>query len=186
MTALVENIEEALQQIQVNPPDVAVIDISLNEESGFDLIRRIKDWNKSVRMLVVSMYDEGLFGERALRVGAMGYLNKQVACRNIVDAIRCLLNGQIYVSDELADRLGTRQTTGTDSSKPIGIQLLTERELEVLNCIGAGLTTNQIAMKLYLSIKTIETHRQKIKGKLNRQNAAELSCAAAQWVLLNH
>jgi DNA-binding NarL/FixJ family response regulator len=185
VSAQAEDIAGALRHIDNDPPDIAVIDISLKEESGLDLIRRIKERNKSVQMLAVSMHDENLFGERALAAGAMGYLNKQAASRKIVDAIRRVLSGKIYLSNELSDRLLTRKVIGSEPVQPNGVSLLTNRELEVFGLIGAGLTTAQIAARLHLSIKTIETHRQKIKSKLDLQNAAELSREAAQWVLIS-
>jgi DNA-binding NarL/FixJ family response regulator len=180
-----EDIDGALRLIEQSLPDIAVIDISLKNESGLELIRHIKEQFKSVRMLAVSMHDENLYGERVLAAGAMGYLNKQTAGRKIVDAIHQILHGRIYLSEELSERLLTRQVTGNKNRPTIGVEALTDRELEVFTLIGTGLTTNEIAEKLYLSIKTIETHRQKIKWKLNLKNTAELSREAAHWVLLN-
>src|SRR6185312_12100189 len=139
---------------------------------GLDLIRRIKQINKSVRMLVVSMHDEKLFGERVLDAGAMGYLNKQAASRKIVDAVQKILNGERYISDELSEQMETRRLLEPDSLPVSGVESLTDRELDVFCKIGAGLTTVQIATKMHLSVKTIESHRQKIKAKLNLRNAA--------------
>ncbi len=185
VSAQISCIAEAMQLVECDPPDLAVIDISLKNESGLDLIRQIKQRCNSVRMLAVSMHDENLYGELAQAAGAMGYLNKQSASHNIVDALRRIVSGEVYLSDELKQRTIIRQATGLDPIRPSGMSLLTPREMEVFCLIGAGLTTSQIATKLLLSTKTIETHRLKIKSRLNLRNSSELSCQASQWVLLN-
>ena len=181
-----ENTVDAMSLFEHNPPDAWIVDISLKHENGLDLIRRVKDRDPQARILVVSMHDENLYGERALKAGAMGYLNKQAASRNIVSAIRQILSGRHYLSEELSDRLLSRNLNGASPVAESGIAALTDRELEVFRLIGLGVTTAEIAEKLHLSIKTVETHRQKIKGKLNLKNAAELSREAAQWSLLNN
>lgn len=185
VSAQVSCVAEAMEQVESNPPDLAVIDISLKDESGLDLMRQIKQKCNSIRILAVSMHDENLYGELALAAGAMGYLNKQAASRSIVDALRRIVTGEVHLSDELTHRIMIRQATGLDPTRPSGMSLLTPREMEVFCLIGAGLTTNQIGIKLQLSAKTIETHRQKIKSRLNLRNSSELSCQASQWVLLN-
>ena len=185
VSALVEDVATALKTVDVDPPDVAVVDLSLKNESGLDLIQRINERNKSVRILAVSMHDENLYGQRVLAAGAMGYLSKQAASRRIVEALRLILDGKVYLSEELTDRLVTRHLSGGKSERASGVASLTDRELEVFTLIGNGLTTVEIGEKLHLSTKTIETHRQKIKLRLNLRKAAELSRAAAQWVVSN-
>ncbi|MFV1969323.1 MAG: response regulator [Pirellulaceae bacterium] len=176
---------DALKLFETEKPDVAVIDISLKTGNGIDLIKRIKDRNDDVRMLVWSMYNDSLYAERALRAGAMGYINKAHATDKIVEAIRHVLDGKIYVSEQIANKL-LRQASGrANDLDRSSIDSLSNRELQVFELIGNGLTTAEIAEKLHLGVKTIETHRQRIKSKLNLQTTAELSREAVQWVLEN-
>jgi DNA-binding NarL/FixJ family response regulator len=179
------DIATALTFVGADSPDVAIVDISLQDENGLDLIRRIKARNPHVRMLVASMYDESLYAERALAAGAMGYINKQVAGRNIVSAIRQILDGRVYLSEQMTARLLTRAAGRQAPDRARADALLTNRELEVFRLIGNGLPTAGIAERLHVSIKTVETHRQKIKLKLGLSNASELSREAAHWVLQN-
>lgn len=180
-----EDIASAMQSVELHRPDIAVIDIALKQENGLELIRKIHAKYQSVRILVVSMHDENLYGERVLAAGGMGYLSKEAASRRIVDAIHRILEGKIYLSEELSERLLNRRLTRGKSSLSTGVTSLTDRELEVFTLIGNGRTTHDIATILHLSIKTVETHRQKIKWKLQLKNAAELSREAARWVVLN-
>ena len=180
-----ENIAEAMQGFDQSEPDIAVVDISLQDENGLELIRRMKGRNSSVPILVMSMFDEGLYAERALEAGAMGYLNKHTASRNIVAALRRILAGKKYLSPEMEERLLTRNGQNVVSRGGQGVMSLSNRELEVFRLIGTGLTTAEIAAKLHLSVKTVESHRQKIKLRLDLRTAAELSREAAHWVLQN-
>ena len=179
------NISGALKVVTETGPDVAIVDIALNGENGLDLVRRIKACRPQLRILVVSMYDDELYAERALDAGAMGYLNKQVACRNIVEAIRQLLAGQQYLSEETAARLVARKNEYLPEGARHGLPALTNREMEVFTMIGKGMTTGEIATSLFLSVKTIESHRQKIKLKLDLDTAAELSREAVRFVMQN-
>lgn len=172
----------ALRQIEATRPDVAVIDLSLKTGHGIELIRDIKLRDERIRMLVSSMHDESLFAERALRAGAMGYLNKQESPDKIIDAIRQILRGDVYLSPRMTARL-LHRLVGGESLERCAVETLSDRELEVFQMIGQGLTTKQIAGKLHLSHKTIETHREKIKSKLNLKNSAELTRYATQWSL---
>ena len=140
---------------------------------------------QKIPILVVSMYEESLYGERVIQAGAMGYLNKHSASRNIVSAIRRILEGKHYLSEELSERLLLQNMHGKHAAPRIGVDKLSDRELEVFRLIGFGKTTIEIAAGLHLSVKTIETHRQKIKTKLNLRNTAELSREAAQWTMQN-
>ena len=180
-----EDISSALKRFDETAPDVVVTDLSLAHESGLELIHRIKSRNQNIPILVVSMYEESLYGERVIQAGAMGYLNKHSASRNIVSAVRRILEGKHYLSEELSERLLLQNMHGKHAAPRIGVDKLSDRELEVFRLIGFGNTTIEIAAGLHLSVKTIETHRQKIKTKLNLRNTAELSREAAQWTMQN-
>ena len=176
------DVAEAIDQVALCRPDLVIVDISLKGGSGIDLIEQIKSRHGDLKMLVSSMYDETLFAERALRAGAMGFINKQERPEEMIAAIRQVLAGQVYLSARMANRLLHCVVVGkVPQQSPI--EGLSNRELEVFELIGGGMTTKQIARKLHLSPKTIETHREKIKKKLNLKNSAELSCRAVQWAL---
>ena len=164
----------ALQLVRERRPDLVVIDISLREGSGVELVKQIHVEDPSIRMLVCSMHDETLYAERALRAGAMGYLNKQEPAESIMRAVRTVLGGRVYASEELADRVLRRVSRGTDNPGDSLLDALSDRELEVLGLLGDGLSTRQIADHLHLSTKTIDTYREHLKTKLNLQNAIEL------------
>jgi DNA-binding NarL/FixJ family response regulator len=161
-----------------------VVDISLKSGSGIDLIKRIKALDRSIRMLVFSMYPDSLYAERALRAGALGYINKENTTGRILDAIRTVRDGEIYLSDETTKRLLNRTFGHAETSRHSSVESLSNRELETFELLGQGLTTNQIAARLHLSAYTIDTYRRRIRQKLALQNAAELVNAAAQWVLV--
>ncbi len=173
---------DALRQVETSKPHVVIVDISLKSGHGIDLIEQIKTKDEKVKMLVSSIHDEALFAERALRAGAMGYVNKQEATEKVIDAIRQILRGEIYLSPRMSNRI-LHTVVGGDRLDQDPIEGLSNRELEVFEMIGQGLTTKQIAGKLHLSPKTVETHREKIKMKLNLANSTELNHRAVQWVL---
>ncbi len=179
------NISGALKIVTDVGPDVAVVDIALNGENGLDLVRRMKVITPQLRVLVVSMYDDELYAERALDAGAMGYLNKQVASRNIVEAIRRLLAGKQYLSEETAARIAVNKNEYLPDGARRGLSALTNREMEVFKQIGNGMTTAEIAGAMFLSVKTVESHRQKIKMKLDLNTSAELSREAVRFVMGN-
>ncbi|MGA2797206.1 MAG: response regulator transcription factor [Thermoguttaceae bacterium] len=174
---------EAIKRIEANCPDVAILDISLKSGHGLELIEHIKANHPGVKMLVSSMHDELLFAERSLRAGALGYIPKQEATETLLDAIRQVLRGEIYLTARMSNRMMHNLAGKPAETDPIST--LSNREVEVFEMIGQGLTTQQIAGKLKLSAKTIETHREKIKGKLDLKNSAELNRRAVQWVLEN-
>jgi DNA-binding NarL/FixJ family response regulator len=176
--------DEAIRLVDSSSPDVAVIDMSLKSGHGLDLIGQIRLKNDRVRMLVSSMHDELLFAERSLRAGAMGYVPKQEPAEKLLDAIRHVLRGQVYLTPRMSNRLLHCMVGGAPSGEN-PVAGLSDRELEVFEMIGQGMTTQQIAHSLQLSDKTIETHREKIKHKLNLKNSAELGRAAVQWVMEN-
>ncbi len=178
------DLPEALQQVKETRPDLVVVDISLKSGSGIELIKQIKAMDPHVRMLVSSVYDESLYAERALRAGAMGYINKEEALDNIIEAIRQVLAGRVYLSSDMTSRMLHRSISG-DKSERASIETLSSRELEIFELLGRGFTTSQIAAKLHRSIKTIDAHRESIKSKLNLTNSAQLTRSAVQWVLEN-
>jgi DNA-binding NarL/FixJ family response regulator len=176
---------DAIKQLRELAPQLVIIDISLKEGNGLELIKHIRSSHPDVKMLVCSMHDESLFAERCLRAGANGYLNKEAASERVVEAIRAIATGKPFLSEELAERLLARVVGGEDPLERSPIESLTDRELEVFGLIGEGLTTRQIAERLHLSHKTIESYRENIKTKLGLKNAAELSRHAVQWVMEN-
>jgi DNA-binding NarL/FixJ family response regulator len=177
-----ESLPEAISQVKSTHPNVVVVDLSLKSGHGIDLIEQIKAHNKNIKMLVLSLHDESLFGERALRAGALGYLSKQEPPARVIKAIRQILSGEICVSEKLTSRL-LHSVVGDKPLEEDPIQTLSNRELEVFELIGEGMTTKQIAAKLHLSPKTIESHREKIGAKLGTTNSNELICRAARHVL---
>lgn len=174
---------EALKLLAETKPDLIIVDISLNSGNGIELIKQIKVRDENVRMLVSSMHDESLFAERALRAGAMGYINKAETTDKVFDAIHQVLAGKIYLSARMTDRMLCRAIGSEEHMTGSPIDSLSDRELEVFELIGQGLTTRQIAAKLHLSPKTVETYRENIKSKLNLNNATELTRHAVQWTL---
>jgi DNA-binding NarL/FixJ family response regulator len=180
-----EDVADALDKVKSARPDVVIVDLSLKSGQGLELIKRIKALDLDTKMLVSSMYDESLYAERTLRAGAMGYVNKQEVSEKIIDAIRQVLDGKIYLSPRMTERLLQRAVGAAPQLSQSPFETLTNRELEIFKMIGKGMTTRQIANELHLSVKTVETHRENIKGKLSLPNSAELSREAVQWVMEN-
>lgn len=178
-----ESVAEAMSLVDSTHPDIAVIDISLKGSDGLELIRRIKEHDSSVRMLVSSMHDESMYARRSLRAGALGFVSKENAARQIIDAIRRVLDGRIYLSEEMSEQLISRMLRKEDEPGTLSVESLSDREFEVFRWIGHGLTTREIADRLNLSVKTVETYRQRIRQKLDLRNGAELAQRASQWVL---
>ncbi len=172
---------EALRQIDASAPQLAIIDLSLAGGSGLDLIERIKSHNKDILMLVASMHDETLYAERVLAAGARGYINKQEAQESIIRAIRQVLGGKVYLSEAMTERLLSRMVDAPVEKRDI--ESLSNRELQVFELIGEGVSSSQIATQLNLSIKTIETHQANIKKKLGLGSAHELNQRAIRWVM---
>ncbi len=175
--------EEALSLLDKVQPDLAIVDISLPGMSGLELIKHLQAWKQHLPVLVISRHDEALYAERAIRAGARGYVMKVEAVEVIVKAVRRVLAGGLYVSEELSERLllsmtGHRRALETRSP----VELLSDRELEVFELTGRGLTTREIAERLHLSVKTVESYRARIKAKLGLRTAAELMQHAVQWV----
>ncbi len=180
-----DDISTALALVESARPDVAIIDISLKNCNGIDLIQRIKARKDQMRMLVWSMYPENLYAERALRAGAQGYLNKAQPTENVLEAIRDVLAGKLYVSGETADEL-LHALVGEQTRTCSPFEQLSNRELQAFELIGHGLTTESIATKMHVSRKTVDTYRARIKEKLGVNNVPELIQRAVQWVMDQH
>jgi DNA-binding NarL/FixJ family response regulator len=175
-----ESGDAALRAIATSKADLAIVDLSLGDTSGLDLIRRLHEADPNLPILVLSIHDEALFAERALRAGARGYIMKQEAIGGLVTAVRQVLAGKVYVSDRVAQHvLGSLGPAGEVTEKHLGN--LTDRELAVFELIGRGLSTAEIADRLGVSVKTIETYRSNIKTKLHLKDAADLIRFAATW-----
>ena len=170
----------ALQKILALKPDVAIIDLSLKGGSGLELIKQIRAQALKLKLLVFSMRDEGIYAERALRAGADGYITKEEGTEKAIEAIRVLMQGKRYVSGKLAEKMMDK-LVGQSTGAEMAVEALSDRELEVLELIGNGLGSREIAEKLHLSIKTIESHREHIKAKLGLTRAPELVSYAFNW-----
>jgi DNA-binding NarL/FixJ family response regulator len=176
------SLAEAVQLMETCSPHLAVIDISLGAESGMELIQVLRDRWPATKVLVSSMHDETLFAERALRAGALGFVNKGEPPDVFLTALQRVNSGQIYLSERMTKRMLGQVLADKETSRS-PIETLSNRELEVFEMIGKGLATKQIAARLGLSPKTIETYREHIKQKMKLSNATELTRNAVQWVL---
>lgn len=179
-----ETEDGALALVKQMAPDLVLVDISLKSGHGVELIKRIRSLDPTIKMLVITGFQESLYAERAFRAGALGYLNKQESNEKMIEAIRTVLAGERFLSPEISRRL-INQALGASDATKTPIEHLTDRELEIFRMIGEGLTTSAIANQLHLSTHTIDTHRENIKRKLAVSTAAELSRAAVQWLLEN-
>ncbi len=177
-----EDGHRAMEVISELEPDIAIVDISLQDTSGLELIKDIKVQYPSLPVLTLSMHEESLYAERALRAGAKGYIMKREATANVVMAIRKVLSGQVYLSERMATKLVDKLVGSKPEECSSWIERLTDRELEVFSLLGEGNGTRQISERLHLSVKTIETYRSRIKEKLNLKSGPELLQHAFQWV----
>jgi DNA-binding NarL/FixJ family response regulator len=171
----------ALQAISTIHPDFLIIDISLNGPDGLDLLKSIRVRFPAIPVLILSMHDESIYAERALRAGAHGYIMKQEATERVLVAVRQILEGKVYVSDRIANRMLQQYISGSDSEKHSPIAVLSDRELEVFRLIGEGHSTRKIAEELHLSVKTVESYQAHIKDKLALKSGRELVQRAIQW-----
>lgn len=162
--------------------DIAIVDMSLPGVSGIELIKSMRSYCPDMPVLVMSMHDESLYAERALRAGARGYIMKQEATEKVLTAIRHILQGEIFVSDKMRSVILQRIIDSPPEVPPSPVSCLSDKELEVMRLIGKGLRTCDIAIELHRSVKTVEAHRANIKEKLNLKNATELIRFAVQWV----
>jgi len=178
-----EGIVKALELFHSTRPDVVVVDIQLKKGDGLDLVKRIKARDNLAQVLVWSMYPDKLYAKRALNAGALGYINKACSTARIVEAIRRVREGKVYLSEEMAELLLRHAVGGAESVKLSPVETLSDRELEVFRLIGQGLSPVQLAAELHLSRHTIDTHKQRIKEKLGLATASELTQAAVRWVI---
>jgi DNA-binding NarL/FixJ family response regulator len=177
-----EEAPKAFEAVGVLNPDVALVDISLKGGNGLELIKNIKARYPDLPLLVLSMHDETLYAERALRAGSLGYIMKEEAIEKVLTAIRHVISGEIFLSDRMKGRLLNQLVGGRIKQGSSSIDSLSDRELEVFRLIGEGRGTRQIAEELRLSVRTVEAYREYIKDKLNLKNGTELVQHAFQYV----
>lgn len=177
-----DNIRDAMQLILETKPDIAIVDITLHGSSGLELLKDIKAQGLDINVLVLSMHDEELYAERALRAGAKGYITKNEASTEVIEAIRCVMKGDVYASRQMTAKLLERMTQKRSNTELAGMETLADRELEVFQMLGRGKSTREIAQTLNLGESTVETYRARIKEKLQLRSAAELYLRAGQWV----
>jgi DNA-binding NarL/FixJ family response regulator len=173
----------AFHAIQTLRPDIVVLDISLNGPDGLEVLKEIRVKTGSLPVLILSMHDESIYAERAMRAGANGYIMKQEATEKVLVAIRRILQGDVYLSDRLTTTMLQQYVRGGAATKSSPLLNLTDRELEVFRLIGEGHGTRQIADELHLSVKTIESYQAHIKEKLALRNARELVQHAIEWTV---
>lgn len=169
-----QDVYESLRAIRQDRPDLCLVDVSLKDSDGIELLKELKSMDPDLPVLILSMHDEGLYAERALRAGARGYIMKQEAPPTLLSAIRRVLRGEVYVSENLSATLLRRMVGSKNKDSALPMDRLTDRELEIFRLIGAGSTVREIAERLFLSTKTVEAHREHIKQKLNLKSSAEL------------
>ena len=167
--------------IKATRPKLVIIDLALKGSSGLDLIKDIRARWPSLRMLVVSMHDESLYAERVIRAGARGYITKQQATRDILKAIRTVLGGELYLNPKTATQIVARLTANPAASSGHPADVLADRERQVFELIGHGLSTRHIADQLHIDIKTVETYRARIKEKLKLKDGSDLLQWAIRW-----
>jgi DNA-binding NarL/FixJ family response regulator len=177
-----DDAHQALKAISELKPDIVVVDISLKNSDGIELTKSIKAKYPKLRVLVLSVHDESIYAERALRAGARAYLMKEVVSENIVKAIRSVSKGEIYVSDTISKKFLHKIAGDKATTTKTPVENLSDREFEIFRLIGEGYKASQIAKKLHLSVKTIETYRERLKEKLNITDASKLLRYAIKWV----
>ena len=178
-----EDAPQAMKGVGPANPDVIIVDISLRGNNGLELIKNLKAIHENIRILVFSMHDESIYAQRALRAGAKAFVMKKESPTKVVEAIRSIITGEIYVSPSVADQVLHQIVNGPNNATSTSpIDRLTDRELEVVQLIGRGLSSREVAESLNLSVKTIESHRAHVKEKLSLRNATELVQFSVQWV----
>ena len=175
-----DNIRDGFTAIKKTTPSIAIVDISLKGSSGLELLKNLRAHDLKTPVLVLSMHEESLYAERALRAGARGYITKHEVSAKVMVAIRQVLSGEIYLNPRFMSRIMTKLMRKDGHAQPI--ELLADRELEVFELIGRGRTTREIGAQLGLGVTTVDTYRTRIKEKLHLENAARLRQEAARWV----
>ena len=179
---MAKNRNEALTLLDNTTPDLAIVDLNLGQEDGLELIKDIIVIHPQTKILVLSMHDERFYAERAIKAGAKGYIMKEEAESQVINAIKTVNNGEIYLSENEKNRIKElAQGTSSESSQFDSISTLSDRQLQIFTLVGKGLGTVEIAKKLNLSIKTIDTHKENIKAKLHCASSAELRQMAIEW-----
>lgn len=178
-----EDAPSALQAIATAHPDIMIVDISLNGPDGLELLKNIRNRYPALPVLILSMHDESIYAERALRAGANGYIMKHEAAEKVLVAVRQILNHESYVSERVANKILQRYISGSSSGTSSPLADLSDRELEVFRLIGTGHTTRMIADELHLSVKTVESYQAHIKDKLSLRSGRELVQHAIQWAM---
>ncbi|HQF37958.1 MAG TPA: response regulator transcription factor [Opitutaceae bacterium] len=177
-----EDAPEALKAICQIRPDLVIVDISLKSQNGIELIKNIKAINPSIQILVLSMHDESIYALRVLKAGAKAYVMKQEVVDKVMEAIRRIRTGKVFVSERVAAQMLSQVVDGNDPSRNSPVDSLSDRELEIVTMIGNGTPTREIAQRLSISIKTVESHRAHIKEKLSLTNATQLVQWCVRWV----
>ena len=174
--------DEIWRLLEKGTPDLLLLDLSLPGINGIGLLKDVNARYPRLRILVLSMHEESVYAKRVLRVGACGYIMKHEPGARIIEAVRCVLKGELYVSPVVAAQLVKKFVDGSSAEGDDGIEQLSDRELQVFTCLGGGMTSQEIATQLGLSIKTVHTHREHIKRKLGLRNAANLVYYATHWI----
>jgi len=177
-----EDSGQALQNFNEYKPDFIILDISLRGIDGIELTKMFLNQDSTVSILIMSMHDETIYAERALRAGAKGYIMKQEGTENVIEAIHRILSGEIYLSKKMNTTIIHNYITGTSNNTFSPLQKLTDREIGIFELIGQGFGTKKISEMLHLSVKTVETHKENIKHKMNLKNSISLVLHATQWV----
>ena len=177
-----EDCATATSEVAKLRPEVVIVDISLRGNSGLELIKNIKAFDPKIHIVVLSVHDESVYALRVLKAGAKAYVMKQDIASKVIDAIRKVRKGQMYVSERVASQMLNRMVKGQDEEGDSPVAGLSDRELEVVTLIGSGLATREIAARLHVSVKTIETHRAHIKTKVNLSTATQLAQFCIRWV----
>ena len=180
------DVNQAIKEIEILNPNLIIVDISLKNSDGIDLVQHVKKNKEDIPVLVLSMHDEYLYAQRALHAGAKGYIMKQEAMESVVTAIQHVLAGKIYLNENLKEHILSNISDNFKAKDKSPMERLTDRELQVFKMIGRGFTSKEIAIKLFLSIKTIGTYRERIKEKLGLKNASELVRCAVHFEKTGH
>ena len=172
------NVHGALKMRKTLTPDLAIVDLSLPDGSGLDLIKQLHNWDPGMHIIALSMHDDELYAERALNCGARGYINKQDSAHKLLVGIRQVMNNKIFVKPEITEKIRKKSSIKTTNKNVLSMDILTNRELQVFESIGQGISTKKTAQLLNVSIKTIESHRRHIKDKFNLYSGIELTRSA--------
>ncbi|MCU0822099.1 MAG: response regulator transcription factor [Spirochaetes bacterium] len=179
------NADDAVKEINKLKPDLVIADIMLEgSANGIDLVKSIRERFPDIYTIVLSMHDESLYAERAIRAGARGYIMKEVAPKNIIEAIRTVLGGELYLSESQSKKIIDKLVHGSADTGDLSLGSLSDREIEIFQLLGNGFSTKEIAKKLNLSIYTVESHKRNIKTKMKLKNSSEVIKHAIQWVIL--